>query len=289
MVDRALLRENLATAPSQPATALWRTIEIGHLLASGQIPTSGRGLDLGCGDGSIATLVRRALAADWELVGVDPDDRELLMARARGPYADLFHAKGSALPLVDASVDFVFSNSVLEHIEDLEPTLNEVARVLRPGGTFVFTVPGELFHPNLGAVGVLGYLATGTRDLAAYRRALDRRLAHHRYLPEDVWASLLGRRGLDVVHSSTYMTARETRRWALLSNGTSGILVRIAGSRKHPIDVQRTLRLRSSKPPAWLRAVGRVLGGLGAMGLPRSTEPAGDGSCLFVVARKVSP
>jgi SAM-dependent methyltransferase len=50
-------------------------------------------------------------------------------------------ADGRALPYPDASFDHAYSISVLEHVEGDEQALRELARVLRPGGRLVITLP----------------------------------------------------------------------------------------------------------------------------------------------------
>ena len=196
MLDRELLRDNLRIAPEQPATALWRAIELGHLLRSKALPAAGRGLDLGCGNGLVTGLVRERSGARWEeLVGVDPDPREVALARESGIYDAVHESPGDAIEVADGAFDFVFSNSVLEHVDELEPTVREVGRVLRPGGLFVFTVPSPSFPENLGRPGPVGRLATGARDVASYRAAIDRRLAHRRYLTLDEWRATTRERG----------------------------------------------------------------------------------------------
>lgn len=285
-VDRQLLRQNLRLAPFQPATALWRTLETGHLLGTGVLPREGRGLDLGCGDGGITELLRDAIDARWQLRGVDPDEAELALAATRDLYETLEPAEGASTNAGEDSCAFVFSNSVLEHIDALVPTLDEVARILADGGSFIFTVPSEHFPANLGRPGLLGWLATGTRDPSAYRRAIDRRVAHLRYPSIDEWRTMLADAGLEVVHASLFMSRRETRRWAALSNATAGLLVRASGRKASPIELQRRLGLRRRRPPRWLRLVATALGELAAVGLGRGERAGERGSCLLVVALK---
>ncbi len=283
MLDRRLLRACLVRAPAQPATAFWRALEIGRLVADCGLPSQGRGLDLGCGDGVVTELVRHELGARWSLIGLDPDEQELRLAAARGLYERLQRAEGSTVDAPDGSFDFVLSNSVLEHVEELEPTLREVSRVLRPGGRFVFTVPSERFHQNVGAPRILGRLATGASDRASYHRELDRRLAHVRYLGLEDWRRALAESGLELVYVSSYLTPRETRRWAALSNATSGLLVRVMGGGRAPIELQRRLGVRRSRPPLWIRVIGPMLGRLATLGLD-GAEDRGEGSCLLIVA-----
>jgi ubiquinone/menaquinone biosynthesis C-methylase UbiE/spore maturation protein CgeB len=102
-------------------------------------------LDLGCSQG-IATMLcaRRGL----QTVGVDVDEE--LIAAARSDLADkpdrvrrlasFEVGDGSALRFDDDSFDTVLLGAVLEHVEDAESLLAEVARVVRPQGTVALTV-----------------------------------------------------------------------------------------------------------------------------------------------------
>ncbi len=285
MVDRRLLRACLVRAPAQPATAFWRAVEIRGLVADGGLPKTGRGLDLGCGDGLVTELICTELGARWSLIGADPDERELSLAAECGLYERLLHCEGSNVDAKDAEFDFVLSNSVLEHVLELEPTLREVSRVLRPGGRFVFTVPAPRFHANVGSPGILARLATGTSNASDYHLELDRRLAHVRYLDSDDWRRALANVGLEMISTLPYLTRTETRRWAAVSNATAGVLGRLTGRHLRPIDIQRRLRLKSARPPFWIRFVGPLLGRLAAVGLRRDRTES-DCSCLLVVAER---
>lgn len=103
-------------------------------------------LDVGCGDGQIA----RALAAQGsEVLGIDPTELHISVARERagGPTYEI----GSALhlPVEDSSQDAVVACLVFEHIDDVDTALSEVARVLKPEGQFSFF----LNHPLLQTPG----------------------------------------------------------------------------------------------------------------------------------------
>jgi SAM-dependent methyltransferase len=71
-----------------------------------------------------------------EYVGLDIDSP---VARQRG-VADVFYA-GKVFPFESASFDAVLCNQVLEHVFNPDEFLSEIARVLRPGGTLLLTVP----------------------------------------------------------------------------------------------------------------------------------------------------
>jgi ubiquinone/menaquinone biosynthesis C-methylase UbiE len=96
-------------------------------------------LDLGCGTGGLALLIKR-LHPHVEVVGLDPDPQALARARRKAARAgvtlQLEQGFGDALPYPDASFDRVLSAFVLHHVpvEEKEPTLREVRRVLTPEG-----------------------------------------------------------------------------------------------------------------------------------------------------------
>ena len=96
-------------------------------------------LDLGCAGGFMA----EALAARGARVtGIDPAAQAIDAARAHARTGGLRIGYdvgvGEALPYDDASFDAVVCVDVLEHVADLNKVLAEVARVLRPGGMFLF-------------------------------------------------------------------------------------------------------------------------------------------------------
>jgi 2-polyprenyl-6-hydroxyphenyl methylase/3-demethylubiquinone-9 3-methyltransferase len=90
----------------------------------------GRLLDVGCGGGLLAPHVR-----GYEHVGVDLSAPGLAVAEAHGVHA--VKADAADLPFADSSFDVVVAGEILEHVTDLEGTVAEALRVLRPGGTFV--------------------------------------------------------------------------------------------------------------------------------------------------------
>ncbi len=277
-VDRALLAQFLHVYPFQPATALFRAVEINHL--AGLALPHGIGLDLGCGDGLLTSIlftrVRRR-----PVIGIDPDPSEIESARSLALYQALHVASGSALPLPDSSSDWVLSNSVLEHVEDLPGIFKEVARVLKPEGMFLFTVPGDQFHACLSGP-LLPWIGR-----KPYLQQLDARVAHRRYWGAQQWQASLTKVGLEMTSVSRYMTRNELRRWEGLTRMTAGLLYALFRRSKQPIDIQRTLGLR--RPGLRLpRPVARGLATLFAAGLPESvvianTEPA---ACLRIEAKK---
>lgn len=101
-------------------------------------------LDLGCGTGGNSS----AYTEFGSIVGVEPDSSALRFAQARldgrsGVNPVYCRAVGTSLPLASGSFDAVIASDVLEHIADDRTAVAEVARVLRPGGVFIFSVPAR--------------------------------------------------------------------------------------------------------------------------------------------------
>lgn len=95
-------------------------------------------LDLGCGrTGGIERFWKQTRLA----VGIDPD-AESLSDRTNG--LPVVRGFGDHLPFADASFDMVVSVWVFEHLEAPGDVFAEAARVLKPGGHFVFLTPNAL-------------------------------------------------------------------------------------------------------------------------------------------------
>jgi SAM-dependent methyltransferase len=112
-------------------------------LVRGYLTPDSRVLDLGCGRGGVVELFWRdvKLAA-----GLDPDSPSLTEHRAQG--MPILRGVGEHLPFAGESFDLVVCLWVLEHVRQPLTVLSEVARVLRPGGHFVFLTP-NLRNPLL--------------------------------------------------------------------------------------------------------------------------------------------
>jgi SAM-dependent methyltransferase len=112
-------------------------------LVRGYLTPESRVLDLGCGRGGVVELFWRdvKLAA-----GLDPDSPSLTQHRAQG--MPILRGVGEHLPFAGESFDLIVCLWVLEHVRQPLTVLSEVARVLRPGGHFVFLTP-NLRNPLL--------------------------------------------------------------------------------------------------------------------------------------------
>jgi SAM-dependent methyltransferase len=196
-VDRFLTQEN-ATLPR----ILIRSAECA-LISEVELPRPM--LDIGCGDGTFAqTLFDEPID-----VGVDNSRPQMIRAQQLHGYRNLVEASGYALPLLDGSFGSVFSNSTLEHIPRTWEVIKEAARVLRPGGVCVITVPSEHFSRYLAGSQVLRKVgfAAGARG---YERFFNRVCRHQHIEPAETWLGWLRDAGLKIDDWRYYYSRRDT-------------------------------------------------------------------------------
>ena len=156
-----------------------------------------RVLDLGCGVGEYVRAFSREGA---DALGCDIAMPRLHEASRRGT-PDLLAGAGEALPLRNASLDIVVMNEVIEHVEDDHASLQEVARVLRPGGSCVIYAPNRLYpfethgiywarRYRFGNVPLVNWLPGPLRD---------RLVPHARAYRHGDWLRLIHDTDLDIV------------------------------------------------------------------------------------------
>jgi 2-polyprenyl-3-methyl-5-hydroxy-6-metoxy-1,4-benzoquinol methylase len=97
-------------------------------------------LDVACGVGYGSALLASGSA---RVVGGDVDGESIEYARTRygAPNVEFQVLDAMALPFADAAFDVVCSFETIEHLPDRDAYLREVARVLRPGGTYLVSTP----------------------------------------------------------------------------------------------------------------------------------------------------
>ncbi len=93
-------------------------------------------LDVGCGTGVVTGA---AIALDAEVTAVDSDLDMLELTARRHPYATVRLAALPELPFPDETFDAAAGNFVINHVEDVPRAVDELHRVLRPGGTLALS------------------------------------------------------------------------------------------------------------------------------------------------------
>ncbi len=128
-------------------------------------------LDLGCAGGFMAEALDDRGA---QVTGIDPAAEAIAAATAHAQGRDITYdvGVGEALPYMDGQFDAVVCVDVLEHVQDLDQVLREVARVLKPGGMFLFDTINRNIIARLATItiaeDILHLLPKGTHDPAMF-------------------------------------------------------------------------------------------------------------------------
>ncbi|MEL7208161.1 MAG: class I SAM-dependent methyltransferase [Actinomycetota bacterium] len=135
----------------------------------GDADLSGRVAEIGCGRGGNLWLMHRMLGAE-ELVGVDLTQDSLIHAKAdsRADHALFVTGDAEAVPLAADSADVVLSLETSCCYPDVEAFHHEVARVLKPGGTFLYAdlMPAEIIPAIERVMNGLGLVRERHRDIS---------------------------------------------------------------------------------------------------------------------------
>jgi len=183
-----LLWRHLKTLPA--FRALLRSIEA-RLFQQLDVPNPC--LDLGCGDGHFAKIAFRQPLS----VGIDPWRGPLEKARKASSHRLLIRGMGHLMPFPGNTFSSVISNSVLEHIPNIQPVLHEVNRVLKDDGLLIFTTPSEHFTKLLA--GGKWFDNHGFGGLAERYRKLFNKISRHYHTDSpDKWFERLEDAGFSV-------------------------------------------------------------------------------------------
>lgn len=179
-----------------PSLAMWRAAEIAALRQQVYEPPV---LDLGCGDGIVASFVLPQID-----IGVDPCPIAISRAAKRSVYRRLEARPIEALDIEPASIGTIVSNSVLEHISNLDQVLAAAARLLRPGGQLIFTTPTDAFTRWLAL------------PLTSYGNWRNRHYEHRNLWPVTRWQQHLERAGFHITTSHSFLRRPLVTTWDML-------------------------------------------------------------------------
>jgi 2-polyprenyl-6-hydroxyphenyl methylase/3-demethylubiquinone-9 3-methyltransferase len=118
-------------------------------------PRGKTALEVGSGGGYMSEDVARL---GFEMTGVDPSGRSVAAASAHARSSNLriryLQGAGESLPFEDAAYDVVLCCDVLEHVRDLPKVISETARVLKPGGVFLYNTINRTLVSRLAVIKV---------------------------------------------------------------------------------------------------------------------------------------
>lgn len=195
---------------SHPSAYLFRSIELKTVYQKTKgIQFKQPSLDLGSGDGKIAKLL-----FDGQFTyGVDNGEANDYQESIKNKiYKKVLLESAEDMSLPDNSVNFVFSNSVLEHIPNNEAVLSEVSRILKKGGRFVFTSPSNYFREYLFGSHVLTKF--GLTDLGRkYSKSRNDRLNHYHLYSHTEWAKKLRAHRMKLVDYGYYIPREALLLW----------------------------------------------------------------------------
>ena len=141
------------------------------LIRLGRCIEGDRVLDLACGPGTVAERVNEVSGVTCGITGIDVNEPMLKAAR-RLSNIDWHLGSAVDMPFPDASFDVVFCSQGLQYIPDRQAGMNEMARVLVPGGRVALLVWGAMERQVVHSAMIetvakfLGPEARGTFDLA---------------------------------------------------------------------------------------------------------------------------
>jgi ubiquinone/menaquinone biosynthesis C-methylase UbiE len=108
-----------------------------------RVPAQSKILEVGCGHGQVLWSCYRR---ESTMVGIDINPLSVAIARRRfenKPNVTFLEGDVRKMDLKDGSFDCILCTEVIEHVPDPVEVLNEIKRLLKPGGIFVSTVPWE--------------------------------------------------------------------------------------------------------------------------------------------------
>ena len=98
-------------------------------------------IDFGCGKGQALEKMAE-INPNATYIGLDVTDVALDTAKSKLPHVEFRKIEdGGKIPIQDDFADFVLASEVIEHVYDVENTLLEISRILKPNGALLLTTP----------------------------------------------------------------------------------------------------------------------------------------------------
>jgi SAM-dependent methyltransferase len=211
-----------------PADDGWEVVRVLSGKLARQIEFRGeRYLDVGCGNGSFTLGLGRDFS---ETVGIDVEEDRLAefqrkIDEQRIPHTTIQSMSAESMAFPDDHFDVVTAIEVIEHIPHLETALDEIRRVLKPGGIFGITCPNRLFPFETHGIWWRGEEKAGRFPLLPYIPPLHDRLALARvFTARDLQRLLLSRGFERIALDYAYPTFERGNRLGRLARPLKGLM-----------------------------------------------------------------
>lgn len=163
---------------NNPSRVLQQRIEIGWMKRRMPLPPGGVFLEIGCGRGAGASMIRKEFSPRVMCAS----DLDFLMIRRAFKYLSreeancvvFLTADALNLPHPDGVFDAIFGFGVLHHVPDWQGALSEIGRVLKPGGVYFLEELYPALYQNFITKHILLHPAENRFGSADLKRALDR-------------------------------------------------------------------------------------------------------------------
>lgn len=199
----------------KPMAAFFRYLEM-RLYSDLRVVLNGPILDLGCGDGGVAYMLRKSGLIERPLCGIDISHRELKKAKERNEHLYIQRTDANCLPFRNESFSSILCNGALESISPgVETSLKEIVRVLKTNGMFVATVPTDKFIDVIILPKVLNkYSSTWS---AKYEKKLNKRLTHFNVYSPEQWGKIFENNGLKIIDTKEFFSYKAGFIWNIMT------------------------------------------------------------------------
>ena len=141
-----------------------------RVLDAAAVTSAQQVLDVASGTGVLACAAEARVGAAGRVVGLDPNEEMLAVARHKQASVEWRSGRAEALPFADSTFDAVVSQFGLMFFEDRSQALREMLRVLRPGGRLALAVCDALDHsPGYAVLAELLHRLFGEPVAQAFR------------------------------------------------------------------------------------------------------------------------
>jgi SAM-dependent methyltransferase len=172
-------------------------------------------LDIGCGDGYIA----HQLFNDKFDYGVDNGEANDVNEAIRlNRYGKVLVESAESISIKTNSLNFVFSNCVLEHIPPIEKVMSEVSRCLKVGGKFVITVPTDYYGEYLYLSQIFSKFKLNFLK-KIYIKFRNKMLNHYHCYSIEKWKKILEAHNMKIVEHKYYISKDALMLWDKMALG----------------------------------------------------------------------